>query len=195
MRQKYLRRLLTLFGTGLGACILVYLGYCYGWWGRGNLALQYLFQCNCPPSSEAVRYAPFIVLSPACSNPVVDSISPNQRHIIVSEYVYTRSVERRDVLIDLVTRERSMLNPNNKAVSLFVSDHLIVQSQLQGAAHIYTLVDLREGVSIPLPAFQAYQQTLPNDVLNQLRQAGQVIVYVHRNTHFIFIPCQLMKAD
>lgn len=187
MRPTCVRRFLIIFGTGLGACILGYLGYCYGWWGRGTLALQYLFQCNCPPRSEAVRYAPFMVLSPVCFHPVVDSISPDQRHIVVSEYVYPRSGAQRDVLIDLTTLERSILDPNTRAVSLFVTNQLIIQGQLQGTVRLYTLVDLQKNTVLPLPTFQAYQQTLPNDVLNQLRQAGQVIVYAHRNTHFILV--------
>lgn len=185
MRPTYLRHVLTLLSTMVGVSILVYGGYCYGWWGRGSLALQYLFQCHCPPASEAVRYAPFIVISSACLNPSVDSVAPNQRHIVVSEYVSEHSVERRDVLIDLVANERSMLGPNKRAVSLFVADELIVQVQLQGTAHVYALVDLQTGASIPLPTFQAYQPSLPDDVLHQLRQADHVMVYAHQHQRFI----------
>lgn len=69
LRSALPRPLKWLSGPVLGAIvvfILLFQGYCRGWWGRHNLLMQYLFQCACPQISEAVRYRPFTVLASAC---------------------------------------------------------------------------------------------------------------------------------
>ena len=51
------------------ALSLLYFGYCWGWWGRSSLFLQYLFQCNCPETSEEARYSSQVdVIVSACSH-------------------------------------------------------------------------------------------------------------------------------
>jgi len=62
---------------------LLYWGWCWGWWGRGNLILQYLLQCNCPRASEATRYPDRteVVIS-ACEDASV-KVSPGGRLIDV----------------------------------------------------------------------------------------------------------------
>ena len=73
--------------VGLGAPILalalVYWGYCWHWWGRDTLALQYLFQCRCPPASEATRYPNFTVLVSACRDMALHDMSPTGRSVLL----------------------------------------------------------------------------------------------------------------
>ncbi len=64
----------------------LYTGYCYGWWGRNNLFLQYLFQCHSPPGSEQVRYAEFTVLAPACRWPEVEAMLADGRYLLITEH-------------------------------------------------------------------------------------------------------------
>ncbi|MEM8534952.1 MAG: hypothetical protein AAGF95_29205 [Chloroflexota bacterium] len=82
--------------VGLGAPILalalVYWGYCWHWWGRDTLALQYLFQCRCPPASEATRYPNFTVLVPACSNPRIHDMSSDGRLLLVENETPPRRI-------------------------------------------------------------------------------------------------------
>jgi len=64
---------------------LLYYGYCWGWWGRQSLLLQYLFQCNCPPASEEARYPePVNVIIPACKY-MSSILSPSGHLLYVQE--------------------------------------------------------------------------------------------------------------
>jgi hypothetical protein len=52
----------------VGMPLLIYFGYCWGWWGRQSLLLQYLFQCKCPSASAEARYPTSVdLIVPACS--------------------------------------------------------------------------------------------------------------------------------
>jgi hypothetical protein len=64
---------------------LLYFGYCWGWWGRQSLLLQYLFQCNCPPASEEARYPQSVnVIVSACRNAGV-RLAPSGRLLYANE--------------------------------------------------------------------------------------------------------------
>ena len=64
-------------GVGLLVVGLIYWGYCWGWWGRERPLLMALWQCACPPSSEAARWAPFTVLVSACEQPRGADVAPS----------------------------------------------------------------------------------------------------------------------
>lgn len=69
----------------LAALPLLYFGYCRGWWGRQSLLLQYLFQCNCPVTSEEARYPESIdVIVSACRNAGA-RVAPGGRWLHVDE--------------------------------------------------------------------------------------------------------------
>jgi hypothetical protein len=69
----------------LGLPILIYYGYCWGWWRRHSLLLQYLFQCSCPPASEEARYPDKVdVIVPACQY-VSSRLSPSGRLLYITE--------------------------------------------------------------------------------------------------------------
>ncbi len=68
--QHFLLRLSPFLGLFvlLSFLWLLYWSWCWGWWGRDNLFLQYLFQCRCPSISEQARFpAPAQVLVSACT--------------------------------------------------------------------------------------------------------------------------------
>jgi len=82
---------------------LLYYGYCWGWWGRQSLLLQYLFQCNCPPASEETRYPEAVdVVVPACrySGSI---LSPSGRLLYVTEH---NSKFSSTYLLDLQSNEK-----------------------------------------------------------------------------------------
>lgn len=47
---------------------LLYQSWCWGWWGRDNLILQYYLQCKCPRESEQARFPSTEILVSACEN-------------------------------------------------------------------------------------------------------------------------------
>ena len=67
LAQRGLRTWATFFVLAFGLPFLLYIGYCFGLWGRHSLLLQYLFQCNCPAASTEARYPASVdVIVPAC---------------------------------------------------------------------------------------------------------------------------------
>lgn len=65
--------------------LLLYYGYCWGWWGRQSLLLQYLLQCSCPIASEEARYPDEVdVIVSACRNAGIRR-SPSGRLLYVRE--------------------------------------------------------------------------------------------------------------
>ncbi len=68
-----------------GGTFLAYYGYCWGWWGRQSLLLQYLFQCRCPSASIESRYPEYIdVLLSACQYDIF-IMSPSGRFLYVEK--------------------------------------------------------------------------------------------------------------
>lgn len=106
----------------LGLPFLLYYGYCWGWWGRHSLLLQYLFQCNCSLASEGSRYPDDVdVLVPACRNVNAGvRLSPNGRFLYFHD---ERNGLASAYLLDLQTRERIIVN--NQPFSSFLTDDLL----------------------------------------------------------------------
>ncbi len=100
--------LLTLLVGSVLLLGLLYWGYCWGWWGRTNLTLQYLFQCQCPAASERVRYAPFTVLVSACRHPQAIDLAPSGRYLIIDEEAPPAQILRKDIL----TGQHTILPPH-----------------------------------------------------------------------------------
>jgi len=83
--------------------LFLYYGYCWGWWGRQSLLLQYLFQCKCPVASEEARYPEAVdVVVPACRY-AGSILSPSGRLLYVIEQTSTFSST---YLLDLQTNEK-----------------------------------------------------------------------------------------
>ncbi len=165
-------------GLGLGLSILLvgwlfYYGWCWGWWGKNAPLLQYLFQCRCPPASEAVRYKPFKVLVSACVYPKLVDISPGGRYIVVikNEPAFAR------FRLDLVTGETLSLDLTTGAIK-FLNDDLLLVSLPDD---VYRVWDLKDNIQTTLPiAKHRYKQPLDETVLQYLRRAEQVILVYPR---------------
>jgi len=103
----------------VGLPVLFYYGYCWGWWGRQSLLLQYLFQCNCPPASEETRYPDEVdVIVSACPQSRV-RLSPSGRLLYVNE---ERSGIATTYLLNLQTMER--IDVTNQPFPSFLTDDL-----------------------------------------------------------------------
>jgi hypothetical protein len=141
----------------LGLPIWLYYCYCWGVWGRNSLLLQYLFQCNCPASSEEARYpkeADLII--PACNNAVV-MLFPNGHRLYVLE---KNSGRTSSYLLNLQTREKTPIG-SREGYFHFLSDD-IVYVWLFGGEGEYIL-DGATGLQYPI---QSYKQLHPNAFSN-----------------------------
>ncbi len=99
---------------------LFYFGWCWGWWGKNNLLLQYNFQCRCPAASEEVRYKPFKVIASACTYPFLRGFSPSGRYMILFEHP-----QQRVILLDLATGETLDIG-SRKGDPGFLTDNLVL---------------------------------------------------------------------
>lgn len=130
----------------LGLPLLLYFGYCWGWWGRSSLLMQYLFQCSCPPASEEVRYPRNVdVIVPACK--YLDSVhSPSGRLIyVMAEESGTTST----YLLNLETSDvTSFTLPEGS--TYFLTDNLIFYSIYGNDGYIF---DIKTDVTYPVERF------------------------------------------
>jgi hypothetical protein len=151
---------------------LLYWGYCWGWWGRENLALQYLFQCQCPPASERVRYRPFTLLVSACRQPFLYDRSPNGRMLVFTERRSPQTIQ----LLDLETRQTHALDVRGTKPTLrFLTDHLLVARSFIGLERHYTLLDRSGTRRVALPSIKVWRDPLDPPTLARLQQMDQVI--------------------
>lgn len=138
----------TFLLLGLG-----YWGYCWGWWGRTSLTLQYLFQCQCPTASEAHRYRPFTVLVSACTDPRIRHMTPSGRLLLVEEQRSFAGLWQ----IDLITNQRTTFPvphmPVNNVRYLNDVDVLvrITAPKDRPFSHTYLLIHLVDGTQVPIP--------------------------------------------
>jgi hypothetical protein len=103
LKQRRVRTRIISFTLALGLPFLLYLGYCFGLWGRSSLFLQYLFQCNCPSFSEEWRYPKEVdVIVSACGNAGI-RLSSSGRLLYVEERKLGFSSS---YLLDLRTNEK-----------------------------------------------------------------------------------------
>lgn len=131
----------------LGLPLLLYYGYCWGWWGRGSLLLQYLFQCSCPAISAEARYPEYIdVVVPACK--YLESLhSPSGRLIyVLAEGSGTTST----YLLNLETGERTLLTLPDEGSNYFLTDDLIFNAYHRGDEYIF---DLFNKIKYPIQRF------------------------------------------
>ena len=98
------------------------MGYCWGWWGRQSLLLQYLFQCECPAASTHARYPIEVdVVIPGCIKTGV-ILSPGGR------LLYVREQKKEHVstyLLDLKTKEKTSFVLSDTSGFSFLTDDLL----------------------------------------------------------------------
>jgi hypothetical protein len=144
-RQR--RRLwLGCFTILLASPLLLYYGYCWGIWGRQNLLLQYIFQCNCPPASEEARYPNSVdVIVSACRNAKISTrLSPSGRFLYLREEKKGTALA---YLLSLQTMEE--IDVTNQPFSSFLTEDLwFVESGLENY-----ILDRASGVQYPIHEF------------------------------------------
>src|SRR5688572_12066667 len=137
---------LSRFALLLGLGVLFYYGYCWGWWGRSSLLLQYLFQCSCPAASEEARYPDNVdVIISACSN-----VGASVRLLPSGRFLYMREENSgfaSAYLFDLQTLER--IRVTDQSFSSFLTDDLwFVESGIENY-----LIDRTIGKQYPIKIF------------------------------------------
>jgi hypothetical protein len=122
---------LSCFAFLLLTPILLYYGYCWGFWGRNSLLLQHLFQCNCPASSEDARFPKEVdVIVSACRKGVV-ILSPSGNLLYVREQ---NPATPSAYLVDLRTEDKILIElPEGR--TYFLTDDLIFLFVWYGGDH------------------------------------------------------------
>lgn len=134
----------TSFVVAIGVGILFYYGYCFGFWGRGSLLLQHLFQCNCPALSEAWRYSKEVdVIVSACRQAWVE-LSPS------GHFLSVREKDADPYVVDLQNNNKLSLALPQKAGFYFLTDTLLFVSFSYNENYV---VDRVENTWYPLPRF------------------------------------------
>lgn len=130
---------------------MLYLGYCWGVWGRHSLLLQYLFQCRCPSASEEARFPKQVdVIVPACG--YVNSIlSPSGRLLYVRE---NNGKPDSTYLLDLQTNQKIAL-ALPEGSTYFLTDELIFLSLAYGGGEY--ILDRGTGKQYPIQRFISLQ--------------------------------------
>ncbi len=137
-----------------GVVLLIYWGYCWGWWLRDNRFAQLVFQCNCPAVSEQVRYAPFQVIASACTQPAA-IVSPGGKYSVISQQVPAPTYLVRTTS-DAVQEHAFSLD---KQVTnwFFLDDRFIFY---QSPASFF-LLDVPHRTTIPVPTIAHYRDWTP----------------------------------
>ncbi len=179
-KPRRYRSWISRFVLLLGLSLLLYYGYCWGWWGRNSLLMQYIFQCGCPIASEQTRYPDEVdVIVPACGHDVT-RLSPSGRLLYVREKRFWRTTA---YLLDLQTIEK--INVADQPFSSFLTDNLwFVESGLED-----DIMDRTTGMQYTIQAFRSWRENAyvigePNLELlvAALLQAEQVIFTQNNDT-------------
>ncbi|NOK57990.1 MAG: hypothetical protein GFH27_549287n294 [Chloroflexi bacterium AL-W] len=161
--------------VGLGAPILalalVYWGYCWHWWGRDTLALQYLFQCRCPPASEATRYPNFTVLVSACDGPFIRDMAPSGRFL----FIEAQGNENQLRHIDLQTKQVHPLplDYSTRYSVRYIDDQRLFIYHVDRVE--YSVLDLQNGSQTVIPWIYADAYDL--QVYNLFHRATEVLFF------------------
>lgn len=135
-----------------GGTFLAYYGYCWGWWGRSSLLLQYLFQCKCPLISAEFRYPEQIdVILTACQHDTF-IMSPSGRFL----YVEKRETENNvGYFWNLQTNEKTPYTIPDGDRYFLTDDLLFLRLDygkgIQGGEYI---LDRVTGVQYPIQKFR-----------------------------------------
>jgi hypothetical protein len=171
-RYRFLSRFVLL----LGLLLLLYYGYCWGWWGRNSLLMQYLFQCGCPVASNEARYPEQVdVVVPACRY-VSSILSPSGRLLYVQE---EESGITSTYLLDLQTDEKIPFTLPEGS-NYFLTDELMFHTFYGDDEYI---LDVTTGSKYPVqdathlkPSVYSMGNVEPNLLLEALLQVDQIFL-------------------
>lgn len=181
-KQWELQFWLGCFALLLLSPFLFYYGYCWGLWGRNSLLFQYLFQCNCPASSEETRYPKEVDIIISACQPGYIELSPSGRLLYVRYKALT-------YLLDLQTRQR--IDISNQPPSSFLTDNL---GFIEDGITDY-VIDRTTGKQYPIKAFRFWRENTyvngkPNleMLISSLHQAEQVFLTQNFSTVVVLMP-------
>lgn len=176
------------FTLVFGLPIWLYYCYCWGVWGRNSLLLQYLFQCNCPATSEKARYPKEVdIIIPACHTVNLGvKLSPGGRFLYLRE---EKNGLASAYLLDLQTMEK--IDVTHQRFSEFATDDLwFVENGIEDY-----LIDRKTGMQYPTKTFRnwrdnAYVNGSPNLELlvAALHQAEQVFLIQNKDIVVVLMP-------
>jgi hypothetical protein len=175
-RDDYLIRsqsVAILIGLGL----LGYYSYCFGFWGRNSLFLQYLFQCNCPGFGEDWRHPGEVdVIVSACHYDDV-TLSPSGRTLYVQSS--GNNLLASDYALNLQTHKKTRL-PQAKGSNYLLTDELIFHSYAVNDEYI---LDVTTGIKHPIQNARKAQPGIfppgtiePTLLLGALSQVDQIYI-------------------
>lgn len=172
LKKRGLRTWSTFFILALGLPFLLYIGYCFGLWGRQSLLLQYLFQCNCPAASTEARYPASVdVIVPACRYSI-STHSPSGRMLYVQE-------ESSSYLLNLQTAQKTPLTLPEET-NYFLTDNLIFHTFYGDDEFV---LDITTGKQYPVQRFsRLHPEAYVNGEINlsllgeELRKAKDVFL-------------------
>ncbi|MBN2116249.1 MAG: hypothetical protein JW730_06755 [Anaerolineales bacterium] len=190
--QRRYRFRLILFILLFSLPILLYYGYCWGWWGRQSLLLQYLFQCSCPIASEEARYPDEVdVIVSACGYTNI-RLSPGGRLLYVNE---NKLWLTSSYLLDLQTNEKVAVDLP-KDPFYFLTDNLAYVSSSEG--YILDWVNKKQ---YPIQKFAAlYPDAYMNGEVNldrlaeELQEAKHVFL-IHDNDAVIALAAEFPDSS
>jgi hypothetical protein len=171
--------------------ITLWAGFCWGGWFSSSALMQHLLQCRCPASSEAVRYQPFIVLAPACVDPVRAGVSADKNWLLYVE----RAGEQRVMLVDLRSLRQYPL-PFSNTTNVFFLRHplfLIGTDQPNTLAPAYSVYSIASGRRTPLPLIDSWRKELTSDVLDRMRSAQ--FVYMSPNYIVVLADTNIVNGE
>ena len=160
---------------GLAAPILaiglLYWGYCWHWWGRDSLVLQYLFQCRCPSASEATRYPNLTVLVSACESPFRRAIAPSGRFLFVEAHEggdRFRQINLQTHEVQAIPLDRSL----NYRIRYIDDERLFIYRVGSGE---YRVLDMQDGIFTSIS--WVYADTQDPHIYDLLHNAQEVLVF------------------
>jgi hypothetical protein len=168
------RRWLIRLALFLGLPVLFYYGYCWGLWGRGSLLLQYLFQCNCSPTSEEARYSEEVDIIVSACKYQRSILSPSGRLIYVLE---EEAGIISSYLLNLESGEKAPFVPPDGS-NYFLNDELIFYSYYGNDGNV---LDIKTGTKYPIKRFtRGRSDAFSNNEMNlmilaeELRNAEEI---------------------
>lgn len=106
-----------------GGTFLAYYAYCWSWWGRNSLLLQYLFQCGCPWGSAESRYPDQVdVIASACPSNRIVRLSPSGRFLFLGR---DELLGDDNYILNLQTGEKDIVSRLSKGTVYLLSDEII----------------------------------------------------------------------
>lgn len=164
-----------------GLTFLMYFGYCWGWWGRNSLLMQYIFQCGCPISSNEFRYPEYVdVIIPACNYDEI-LLSPNGQFLYVEKRELWNKV---GYFLNLQTGDKNLYTIPEGSKYFLTDDVLFLRLDygrgLQGGEYI---LDRITGIRYPIQNLDTYVESETNvtHLLEKLRDA-QSVFYIRSDS-------------